>query len=205
MKSFLFAALLATAPVLSAQTATDTNEGMRLARDVATGACSLSWWGKHDRLYLLEGSEDLIAWTPLPLTLVGLDAPLTTSWLATGADRYFLRLRFSDDPDFDHDGLSNMEELALGSNPFSADSDGDGIPDGWERAHGLAPTNPNDASSFPTGGNQTYLTLYLAEKGLLDRCAAAVLPAGMDLVMRIPSGGFQGVRPSGELAAVSAP
>lgn len=34
--------------------------------------------------------------------------------------------------DADHDGLSTLEEIALHTNPFNRDTDGDGMPDGWE-------------------------------------------------------------------------
>ncbi len=58
----------------------------------------------------------------------------------------------NDDPDAD--GLNNYEEF-LGSdhvantndwtNPTSADSDNDGMPDGWEYFYGLNPNDPSDA------------------------------------------------------------
>ena len=32
------------------------------------------------------------------------------------------------------------------------DSDGDGLPDGWEVANGLNPTNGGDANGDPDGG-----------------------------------------------------
>jgi hypothetical protein len=38
--------------------------------------------------------------------------------------------------DSDGDGLTDLQELELGSNPFNPDSDGDGIPDGDEDADG---------------------------------------------------------------------
>ncbi len=206
MKSslLLLTCLLWSAPALCGQTVTDTNNGVCLSADGGTGAFTLSWYGRHNRVYFPEGSEELVTWTPLPVYEVGLGAVLTYG-LSTNAPRYFLRLRYSDDPDYDHDGLSNLEELALETSPTGADSDGDGIPDGWERAHGLDPRNSNDAAAFPPGGNQTYLTLFLAEKGLLDRCAAATLPSGMQLVLRTSANGFRGVKPTGEIATVPAP
>jgi len=48
-----------------------------------------------------------------------------------------LSARADDDPD--HDGLTNLEEFCLGTDPRKADTDGDGIPDGEEVLRG---TNP---------------------------------------------------------------
>ena len=51
-----------------------------------------------------------------------------------------------DEEGTDHDGkgLNSHEEQALGTDPWKADTDGDGIPDGWEVLHGLNPKNPSD-------------------------------------------------------------
>lgn len=46
--------------------------------------------------------------------------------------------------DSDGDGLTDDEEIALGTNPFSSDSDGDGTPDNVEKANGTDPTNASD-------------------------------------------------------------
>lgn len=47
------------------------------------------------------------------------------------------------DKDADGDGLSNSQELALGTNPNNPDSDGDGMDDGLENALGTNPTQHN--------------------------------------------------------------
>lgn len=52
--------------------------------------------------------------------------------------------------DFDSDGLEDWEELNLGTDPFSSDSDGDGLPDGVE-LNGDNPTDPQDADSDDDG------------------------------------------------------
>lgn len=44
--------------------------------------------------------------------------------------------------DADGDGLTNAQEIALGTNPHALDTDGDGFSDGDEVAFGSAPTNP---------------------------------------------------------------
>ncbi|HHU64899.1 PBECR4 domain-containing protein [Streptococcus sp.] len=46
--------------------------------------------------------------------------------------------------DSDGDGLTDDEEIALGTNPYSPDSDGDGIIDSVEKASGTDATNPSD-------------------------------------------------------------
>ncbi|RRK01627.1 beta-glucosidase [Opitutaceae bacterium TAV3] len=53
--------------------------------------------------------------------------------------------------DFDGDDLTNAEEYELGTDPFNPDTDGDGLPDGWEVAHGLKPLDPKDAFADPDG------------------------------------------------------
>ena len=51
--------------------------------------------------------------------------------------------------DTDGDGLWDIEEVPgnTNTNPLLADSDGDGIPDQWERTHGLNPNDPTDAAT----------------------------------------------------------
>jgi hypothetical protein len=51
-------------------------------------------------------------------------------------------------PDADGDGVPDVGEHAIGTNPNSTDSDGDGISDDSELTQGL---NPLDNSGFPTG------------------------------------------------------
>jgi Bacterial surface protein, Ig-like domain/Bacterial TSP3 repeat len=46
--------------------------------------------------------------------------------------------------DADSDGLTNLTEYQIGTNPNNADSDGDGMPDGWEVQNSLSPSS-NDA------------------------------------------------------------
>ncbi len=48
--------------------------------------------------------------------------------------------------DMDHDGLTNEEELLLGTDPMRSDTDGGGVLDGWEVQQGF---NPNDAADDP--------------------------------------------------------
>ncbi len=48
----------------------------------------------------------------------------------------------SGDPD--NDGLTNAEELQLGTHPQDSDTDSDGMPDDWELSHQLSPTSSEE-------------------------------------------------------------
>ena len=67
--------------------------------------------------------------------------------------------------DWDGDGLTNAEEQNAGTNVNNPDSDGDGLPDGWEASSGLDPLSPGDASKDPDGDGMTNLEEY--QKGTL--------------------------------------
>src|SRR5690606_4190098 len=53
------------------------------------------------------------------------------------------------DHDTDGDGLSDADEVLIGTDIGNPDSDGDLIPDGWEHQHGLEPLDPSDADDDP--------------------------------------------------------
>lgn len=59
------------------------------------------------------------------------------------------------DEDLDHDGLTNLEEFALGTNPIHWDTDGDGIPDGWEVMYGIVGGTGTTTTIDPETGATT--------------------------------------------------
>jgi len=68
-------------------------------------------------------------------------------------DKLFWRVQIHDPHiDTDGDGLTDYEEFLLGSNPYNADTSGDGVPDGWLVVHGLHPTD-HHAAIFFQGSN----------------------------------------------------
>ena len=76
---------------------------------------------------------------------------------------------FEEDRDLDGDNLSDLvetnttvfiDEEDTGTDPYNPDSDGDGMPDGWEVEHGLDPTI-NDAAGDPDDDGLTNKQEYI--------------------------------------------
>ena len=62
------------------------------------------------------------------------------------------RITIYSDGDTDKDGIKDLDELRLGTDPFNPDTDGDGFTDGEELAAGTDPLDPN---SKPVAGPVT--------------------------------------------------
>ena len=83
--------------------------------------------------------------------------------------------------DTDGDGLTDVYEEAIGSDPLKASTTGDGIPDGWALFFGL---NPLDA----TGGSQTApdgLTYLQAFQGGLNPSIPTLVPPAVSSVFPV--------------------
>lgn len=76
--------------------------------------------------------------------------------------------------DADGDGLTNIYEAAIGSNPLNPSTANDGIPDGWALFFGLNPSNPAGASQTAPDG-LTYLQAF--QQGLNPLIANLAPPA----------------------------
>jgi hypothetical protein len=99
---------------------------------------------------------------------------------------YFGNLDRDGTGDFDNDGLSDLLECQMGTDPGKKDTDGDGISDGWEVRYGLNPlvkdgsrdndddgytnleeylcgSQPNDRNSVP--GTVWYVDAHIANSG----------------------------------------
>ncbi|WP_411845688.1 hypothetical protein AAFN60_18920 [Roseibacillus persicicus] len=106
----------------------------------------LDWYGILGRSYFLRASEDLVSWEYAPFAELGADSDTGYAMMSTAAKAFF-RLIYTDIPtgdpeeaDFDNDGYGSLAEiLILGTDPFIADTDGDGTNDGAELGgNGLA-------------------------------------------------------------------
>lgn len=76
--------------------------------------------------------------------------------------KYFGNLERDGSGHFDADGLTDLQEYQLSSNPTSVDTDGDGMKDGWEVAHGFNLIDPSDASGDDDGDGWTNMEEFLA-------------------------------------------
>lgn len=122
--------------------------------------------------------------------------------------------------DFDGDGLSDDEELALGTDPYDRDTDGDGLSDRQEVypfsiVSGQYTYDAALVDALNSGGNLTVIDspqkLYRVKRGLLTTALPSPIPANydplVDVLQRLWLGGsdsstdglFQWVTPVGDL------
>ena len=66
--------------------------------------------------------------------------------------------------DTDNDGLKDLEELALGTNPVHWDTDGDGMSDLWEIMRGKNPLKAPDPTKRETNLDGDYMASFTTEK-----------------------------------------
>jgi hypothetical protein len=118
----------------------DLNEGSRVEWDSANAIWRLKWWGRSGHTYFIQQTDNLQdPWEWVPMIERGNDSIREWGFTTTG-DRFFVRLRHTDvatndaaSADFDGDGVSNLDEVTQGTDPFSAvDADLSGLPDDWE-------------------------------------------------------------------------
>lgn len=121
------------------------------------GAMTVTWESCTTHLYGVLTKEDMAStnrWAA-QLWMIGQDG--TSSWTDTNAAPltarfYKVRRLTLDGDDDDGDGLSNADEFnTYGTDPGNPDTDGDGMPDGWEVQYGFNPLNPSDGSGDSDG------------------------------------------------------
>jgi YD repeat-containing protein len=90
-----------------------------------------------------------------------------------GPNNTFSVLSTNPSADMDGDGLSNLYEEAIGSNPMQASTTNDGLPDGWALFYGLSPLDAGGGSQTAPDG-LTYLQAY--QSGLNPLVPTQVAP-----------------------------
>lgn len=127
--------------------------------DSFNGVLQFDWQSPRKRTFFPQASIDLTNWDYVGALHFGQGSH--TGTIETNAAKAFFRLQHSDLPvdteaeaetaDFDLDGLTNLVELQeTHTDPLGSDTDGDGLPDGWEVAHSISPLD--DGSIDPQNG-----------------------------------------------------
>ena len=129
------------------------------------GLTTVTWESCSDHLYEVETADELTTQTvwAAQVLLIGEDVSTswTDEWSPWYAERFYRVRRLAFDGDADSDGLSNYDEYSLGTDMHNPDSDGDGMADGWEVAHGLDPLDDSDADADPDGDGFSNLMEFL--------------------------------------------
>ena len=156
--SLALAAMLAAVSPLAAQD--QNSEVIQVSPDMF-----LRWYGHAGRTYFVQISnpnDHLRKWIWAPIIETGNAEDISYEVDGT-ADKGFFRLWFTDEPtadpdggDFDGDSLSNLAEVTIHqTNPLNPDTDGDGMPDGWEVFYALNPLDAADGSLDPDNDGLT--------------------------------------------------
>lgn len=156
--SLALAAMLAAVSPLAAQD--QNSEVIQVSPDIF-----LRWYGHAGRTYFLQTSDPndhLRKWIWAPIIETGNAEDISYEVDGT-ADKGFFRLWFTNEPsadpdggDFDGNDLSNLAEVTIHqTNPLNPDTDGDGMPDGWEVFYALNPLDAADGSLDPDNDGLT--------------------------------------------------
>lgn len=132
--------------VVGSSSYVESEEAQCLEIGQSGSSLDLDWFGVLGRSYFVRASDDLVSWDYAPFAELGVDSDTGYGVMSTAAKAFF-RLVYTDIPtgdpeeaDFDNDGYGSLAEIMiLGTDPFLADTDGDGTDDGAELGtNGLA-------------------------------------------------------------------
>ncbi len=139
------------------------------ASDLVTvaGDKFLCWFGHAGRTYFIQVSDPndhLSKWNWAPIIESGNDEPISYE-VDGSSEKGFFRLKYTDqitnDPDnddFDGDGISNLNEITYyNCDPLHADTDEDGLDDGYEIWGGSDPTNTDSDGDGLSDGDEYWI------------------------------------------------
>jgi|GEM_PF-3051243 len=141
----------------------------------------LDWQSPKNRTFFLQFTNDLLNWNYDGTLDFGIGHH--QKLIDSEAPTRFFRLRYSDLPiatlgeaqsaDFDLDGLSNLTELQESrTDPLGNDTDGDGLPDGWEVSHWISPLD-NGSIDPANGPDGEFRSAAVASRAVPTVAAAA--------------------------------
>ena len=138
---------------------------------------------------------------------ISVGTPITSEEIAEAFNPNVRNAKPVNERDSDGDGLTDLEEFAIGTNPIHWDTDGDGLSDYWEVLRGLNPLVSEPADSNPDGDfmarveiGTTYAVISFADadghtrtyalpgdgRGLVDADALTVIEAATNNAVGIP-------------------
>ncbi len=148
----------------------------------AAGNVSLRWRGAWGKRYTVESSTDLKTWAALPGVQVGRGQELRVVVQAAGAAaeaRRHWRVTVAD-VDTDGDGMTNAEEIELGSDPTTADAT-----KGTPRTYGVEFFVSSSGKDTNAGTKAApFLTLEKAQSAVRAKIAGGVPAGGIAVWLR---------------------
>jgi hypothetical protein len=129
--------------------------------------------------------------TPGKYVLIATNSVGDSTAVASPANTFCVVMN-SESRDTDGDGLSDAQELQIGTDPCNADTDGDGFADGVEVVSGSDPLDPN---STPLTG---------AKSGYLVSQAFSLLNTGTSQSVEVDSGAFSVLNTGGSQVTMEA-
>lgn len=123
-------------------------------------AVTLSWRGAARMRYAVLASSNLVSWSQVGSDVLSGGTAETSGVTLPAAPSTYYRLRMRHTYDTDADGLRDWEEAILGTLEGDSDSDGDGMPDGWEFRYELDPFG-DDSLDDPDEDTYSNLDEYL--------------------------------------------
>ena len=123
-----------------AQSPNTPNEGLRFGYNSNTNAFTLSWWGRSNRNYFIQQTDDLKNWVYLPIMNSGSNQVIQLG-VTSSSIKSFFRLQFDNDLNSLPDAWEQAYYGHSGINPNALSSRGDGLSILQSFQQGL---NPND-------------------------------------------------------------